>query len=107
MGKLLEHLTEYSQSDFYPYHMPGHKRQICGKLPKEWTSMDITEIEGFDNLHDPRGILKELQEKAAIAYGAEESFYLVNGSTSGILVGSFWLSEMCISLYIMRHIYAD
>lgn len=85
MGKLLEHLTEYSQSDFYPYHMPGHKRQICGKLPKEWTSMDITEIEGFDNLHDPRGILKELQEKAAIAYGAEESFYLVNGSTSGIL----------------------
>lgn len=85
MGKLLEHLTEYSQSDFYPYHMPGHKRQICGKLPKEWTSMDITEIEGFDNLHDPRGILKELQEKAAIAYGAEESFYLVNGSTTGIL----------------------
>ena len=85
MGILLEKLTEYSQSDFYPYHMPGHKRNPAGALPADWTNRDITEIEGFDNLHDAEGILKELQKKAAVAYGAEESFYLVNGSTSGIL----------------------
>ena len=85
MGILLEKLTEYSQSDFYPYHMPGHKRNQAGALPADWTNRDITEIEGFDNLHDAREILKELQEKAAVAYGAEESFYLVNGSTCGIL----------------------
>lgn len=85
MGRLLDSLTEYSQSDFYPYHMPGHKRNSAGALPEAWTSLDITEIEGFDNLHDAGGILKELQLKAAAAYGAEESFYLVNGSTCGIL----------------------
>lgn len=85
MGILLEKLTEYSQSDFYPYHMPGHKRNPAGALPTDWTNRDITEIEGFDNLHDAEGILKEVQEKAAAAYGAEESFYLVNGSTGGIL----------------------
>lgn len=85
MGILLDRLTEYSQSDFYPYHMPGHKRNIAGALPADWTSVDITEIEGFDNLHYADSILKELQEKVAIAYGAEESFYLVNGSTCGIL----------------------
>lgn len=85
MGILLNRLTEYSQSDFYPYHMPGHKRNPAGALPVDWTNRDITEIEGFDNLHDAEGILKELQEKAATAYGAEESFYLVNGSTCGIL----------------------
>lgn len=85
MGILLDRLTEYSQSDFYPYHMPGHKRNPAGEMPADWTNRDITEIEGFDNLHDAQGILKELQERAAAAYGAEESFYLVNGSTCGIL----------------------
>lgn len=85
MGILLDRLTEYSQSDFYPYHMPGHKRNQAGNLPLDWNDKDITEIEGFDNLHDARGILRQLQEKAATVYGAEESFYLVNGSTCGIL----------------------
>lgn len=85
MGILQDRLTEYSQSDFYPYHMPGHKRNPAGALPREWTNRDITEIEGFDNLHDATEVLKELQEKATTAYGAEESFYLVNGSTCGIL----------------------
>ena len=85
MGILFDRLTSYSESDYYPYHMPGHKRNQVGHLPESWTSTDITEIEGFDNLHQATGILKELQEKAACAYGAEESFYLVNGSTCGIL----------------------
>ena len=42
-------------------------------------------IEGFDDLHAPDGILKEAQEKAAVVFGAEETFFLVNGSTAGIL----------------------
>lgn len=65
--------------------MPGHKRRGWGQLPEEIYLRDITEIEGFDNLHQPEGILKELQEYTAALYGAEESFCLVNGSTSGIL----------------------
>lgn len=65
--------------------MPGHKRKHWGKLPEEIYLRDITEIDGFDDLHQPEGILRELQEHAAALYGAEESFYLVNGSTSGIL----------------------
>lgn len=85
MGILLEKLTAYSSGDFYPYHMPGHKRKQSGTMPSAWTAADITEIEGFDNLHQAEGILKDIQEKAAHAYGAEESFYLVNGSTCGIL----------------------
>lgn len=85
MGILLGKLTEYSNSDYYPYHMPGHKRNVVGSIPAQWTGTDITEIEGFDNLHDAQGVLKQLQEDAAAAYGAEESFYLVNGSTCGIL----------------------
>lgn len=85
MEHLCEKLKEYAESDFYPYHMPGHKRSTMGSMSAEIMKLDITEIEGFDNLHEPEGILKGLQERAAALYGAEESFYLVNGSTCGIL----------------------
>lgn len=85
MEHLFEKLVRNGESDIYPCHMPGHKRNGWGRLSPELCQMDITEIEGFDNLHQPEGILLELQRKAAELCGAEESFYLVNGSTCGIL----------------------
>lgn len=47
--------------------------------------IDITEIDNFDNLHDAQGLIKEAQDKAAKMYGAKETYYLINGSTCGIL----------------------
>lgn len=82
---LFEQLRAYGQGGYYPYHMPGHKRNALGGLPGEIAQIDITEIEGFDNLHQPEGILRKLQEEAAALYHAEQSFYLVNGSTAGVL----------------------
>jgi len=81
---LTEALIAYGQSDYYPFHMPGHKRNHT--LPSfDALSMDITEIDGFDNLHHAEGILKEGMEKAARLYHADTSYFLVNGSTCGIL----------------------
>ena len=54
MERLYRKLEEYSRADYYPFHMPGHKRNsasVRGEFPLE---RDITEIEGFDNLHHPR-----------------------------------------------------
>lgn len=80
---LYEKLIQYSQSDYYPFHMPGHKRNPKADfLPYQ---LDITEIDGFDNLHCAKGILKEAQQQAADLYGADESYFLINGSTSGLL----------------------
>ncbi|MCD7765991.1 MAG: PLP-dependent transferase [Lachnospiraceae bacterium] len=82
---LLDQLTEYASSDAYPLHMPGHKRQM--RLIQDPYSIDITEIDGFDNLHhtDSKGILHAAQRRAAALYGADETYYLINGSTCGIL----------------------
>ncbi|MCD7818267.1 MAG: decarboxylase [Lachnospiraceae bacterium] len=80
---LLDKLTEYAASDAYPLHMPGHKRRVSSF--EHPFSIDITEIAGFDNLHHPEGILLEAQRRAARLYGADETYYLINGSTGGIL----------------------
>ena len=86
MSKLLfEELKKYGEGDFYPFHMPGHKRNPDSGPLSEIYRCDITEIDGFDNLHQAEGILKDAQEKAASLYHSKETFFLVNGSTSGIL----------------------
>lgn len=85
MEHLFDKLWANEESGIYPCHMPGHKRHGWGQLPRELYRADITEIDGFDDLHRPEGILRELQKEAARLYGASESFYLINGSTAGIL----------------------
>ena len=80
---LADRLITYGQSGAYPFHMPGHKRQFRPFFDPY--TMDITEIYGFDNLHHAEGILLEAQQRAAALYHASETFYLVNGSTCGIL----------------------
>ena len=83
MPYLYDQLRDYAKSDYYPFHMPGHKRRLGEFMDPIET--DITEIEGFDNLHHAEGILKEAQERAAAVYGSENTYFLVNGSTAGIL----------------------
>lgn len=85
MESLFEQLRVYGEGTCYPYHMPGHKRNVLGDLPEEIAHRDITEIDGFDDLHQPKELFLRLQQQAARLYGAEESFYLVNGSTCGVL----------------------
>ena len=80
---MYQHLISYGESDVYPFHMPGHKRRAL-PFPNPYT-IDITEIDGFDNLHHAEGLIREAEERAAELYGADRSYYLVNGSTCGLL----------------------
>ena len=100
MINLFEQLTEYANSGYYPFHMPGHKRnlELIHEMQKRYKALDlygidITEIDGFDNLHHAETILKEAQDRAAQLYGAKKSYYLVNGSTCGILAAVFACTE--------------
>ncbi len=90
---LINRLRQYGQSPVYPFHMPGHKRLKGGgelgaalDFPNPF-EVDITEVAGFDNLHHPEDLLRESMEWAAGIYGADRTYYLVNGSSSGILAG--------------------
>ena len=85
MPDLYQELCKLADSDMYPFHMPGHKRNLEGTPMKGAFRCDITEIDNFDNLHDASGIILDAQKRANELYGADETFFLVNGSTSGVL----------------------
>ena len=85
MERLYKKLESYGQSDYYPFHMPGHKRNRASSADDFLFERDITEISGFDNLHHAEGILKEAQEYAAQIYGTKKCFFSVNGSTAALL----------------------
>lgn len=86
MDTLFQQLID-SCAGTLPMHMPGHKRNtaLAPYLKKLAADIDITEILGFDHLHAPGGILKEAMARAARVFHAEHTFFLVNGSSLGML----------------------
>lgn len=83
---LRDQLEEYCKKRLYPFHMPGHKRRMepAPGLPFSW---DLTEVPGTDDLHDAQGVLLEAMQRTARLCGADRTWYLVNGSTCGLLAG--------------------
>lgn len=71
--------------DRYPFHMPGHKRNLALMGEDFPYDRDITEISGSDNLHDMSGVILDECARAARLWGAARAHILVNGSTCGIL----------------------
>ena len=86
---LLQLLEDYSREGTAPFHMPGHKRntKLAYYLERLGADLDLTEIPGFDDLHAPEGILANAMAQTADLYGSDAAFFLVNGSTGGILAG--------------------
>lgn len=83
MKSLFDRLAHYGTSDILPMHMPGHKRRTG--FMRGISKFDITEVTGFDDLYCPQGILAEAMDEAAEIYGSDATFFLINGSTCGIL----------------------
>lgn len=87
---LLKSIKDYADSGVLPLHMPGHKRgRIYERLKLEELfenilRMDTTEVPGIDNLYCPEGPLLKAQNLAAKSFGADHSFFLINGTTAGI-----------------------
>lgn len=81
-------LVNHLKKDSISYHVPGHKSG--GVFPEKANpyfqsilNLDLTEISGLDDLHDPEGVIFQAQQLTAQLYGVKESYFLVNGSTVG------------------------
>ncbi|MEL6223264.1 MAG: aminotransferase class I/II-fold pyridoxal phosphate-dependent enzyme [Cyanobacteria bacterium J06627_8] len=85
--KQLRHFVERSHAAFYT---PGHKRGngsstiIKQLLGDRLFVADLPELPGLDNLFNPEGVIQDAQQFAAQAFGADRTWFLINGSTCGI-----------------------
>lgn len=105
---IAEALLHYIKERRASFHVPGHKngavyaqavqeaaeehRDLLQRMA-QLLAIDVTEIEGTDDLHHPTGVIAEAQELAAQCFGAEETHFLVGGST----VGNMALLMSCCS----------
>lgn len=72
--------------DTYPFHMPGHKRNKSHiKNFYEFIDLDFTEIDKTDNMHNPKDIIDKSMKITSDVFGSDKSYFLVNGSSSGIV----------------------
>ncbi|MBE6720019.1 MAG: hypothetical protein E7571_05110 [Ruminococcaceae bacterium] len=92
---------ELNNLERYPFHMPGHKRNK--KFGIAGAEIDITEIDGFDNLHSPDGLLLDIENRLTSHYKSKKSFMLVNGSTVGILAAIFTVCDRGDTIIIARN----
>lgn len=88
---LVSALLRYKEKKDTSFHVPGHKNgeaylSLANGVKELFSSMleiDVTEIDGTDNLHQPEGVILEAQQHAARYFGADQTFFLVGGSTAG------------------------
>lgn len=87
MQSILQKQCEQLAAERYPLHMPGHKRRQPPAPGLSCYAFDLTEIDGADDLHDADGILAQAMGRTAALYGSARCWYLVGGSTEGLLAG--------------------
>lgn len=80
-------LLEYSRKNLYPFHMPGHKKNLPEKIKKllnSYENIDVTELEETDDLHLAKGIIKDSLIYASKVYNTKKTYFMVNGSSAGV-----------------------
>ncbi len=86
---LFDAMVNLAESRKVSFHTPGHKsgKGISTRFRKfvgpRIFSIDLTTLDEVDSLQNPTGVIKEAQELAAKAAGADRSYFLVNGTTVG------------------------
>ncbi|MFS0514241.1 aminotransferase class I/II-fold pyridoxal phosphate-dependent enzyme [Nostoc sp. UIC 10607] len=87
---LLDALKINAARPHAPFYTPGHKQgegiyqSLADLFGKAVFRADLTELADLDNLFAPQGVIQEAQQLAAEAFGASQTWFLVNGSTCGI-----------------------
>ena len=84
---LLEAMEAYANRNVVSFDVPGHKRGKGVKILTQYFGeqlmrLDTNALPALDHVGNPTGVIKEAQALLADAYGADEAFFIANGSTS-------------------------
>ena len=84
-----EALERLRKQRVVPFDVPGHKRgrgnpELRDLLGERCVSLDVNSMKPLDNLCHPMSVIKEAEELAAEAFGADHAFFMVGGTTSSV-----------------------
>ncbi|WP_273365433.1 aminotransferase class I/II-fold pyridoxal phosphate-dependent enzyme [Alicyclobacillus herbarius] len=88
---LFDALLEHIQRRPIQFHIPGHKQgrgmesRFQQFIGKNALSLDLINIAPLDDLHHPTGAIRQAQELAAEAFGADATFFSVQGTSTAIM----------------------
>lgn len=86
---LFDAVKRHAENQILPFHVPGHKRgaglpELRSYIGENALAMDLNGMEDVDFVNHPTGVIEKAQELLADAYGAQDAFFLVNGTTAGV-----------------------
>lgn len=84
-----EALERFRKQRVVPFDVPGHKRgrgnpELRDLLGEKCVNLDVNSMKPLDNLCHPMSVIKEAEELAAEAFGADHAFFMVGGTTSSV-----------------------
>ncbi|CAM3508371.1 aminotransferase class I/II-fold pyridoxal phosphate-dependent enzyme [Hydrogenibacillus schlegelii] len=91
LAPLFDGLVAHVERGRYPFHIPGHKGgRGADPAFRAWIGerafwLDLINIAPLDDLHAPRGIIRDAERLAAEAFGAEHAFFSVQGTSTAIM----------------------
>ncbi len=105
---LFEALKQYKNDETVSFHVPAHKHgagmpDFTAYVGKNVMNMDLTILPDLDSICHPTGVIRDAEELAAEAFGADRAFFLVNGTTSGIQAMIMTLCEPGDKLIVPRN----
>ena len=87
---IAEAMRAYAADGARAYHTPGHKQGLGAHpllkalVTEEGLREEVSLMEELDDLHEPTMCIKEAQEMAAALYGADQAYFMINGTTGAI-----------------------
>ncbi|WP_295615229.1 aminotransferase class I/II-fold pyridoxal phosphate-dependent enzyme [Chamaesiphon sp. GL140_3_metabinner_50] len=110
---IIDALEAWVSTNHAAFYTPGHKRGVGmnSSLVDRWGAdvlkWDLPELPGLDNLHAPTGIIAAAQALAAETFGAQQTWFLVNGSTAGVIAAILATCGMGDKIILPRNIHSS
>ena len=86
---IYEALERLRRQRVVPFDVPGHKRgrgnpELVNLLGEKCVGIDVNSMKPLDNLCHPVSVIRDAEELAARAFGADNAFLMVGGTTSAV-----------------------
>ncbi len=86
---LFDAVKKYVEDKVIQFHVPGHKQgrgiaELAEYIGERVMQMDANGMEDLDYANNPTGVIYEAEKLLAYAYGAQNAYFLVNGTTAGV-----------------------